>query len=633
MISNKYINIIIAIIMTLSMIFAGILVAIDTSTYDSNNSSEITQPEYITELFNKDEVMEINIDIDEELWNELINNAMSEEYYNANITVNGETYYNVGLRAKGNTTLSQIASDDTTDRYSFKVKFDEYINEQTLKGLEKLALNNMMQDTTYMKEYLSYDLLNKMGISTPAFQYANITLNGEPWGLYLAIEVMEESYIERYYGSSKGNLYKPETTNLAGADRVNIGAIGGIDEPNKNTINFQDEDRNKDIGMPNDEVNKNNKEFNNEENLKSPPPKPEMGNGTQGQDMDGINGPPGQNSEDKNDNVPNMQQDKPMNGAMGRNVGGADLVYSGDEQSNYSTIFEGAIFNHTSEEDYDRVIAMIKSLNEDIDNIEQYLDVDEVLRYFAVNTFLVNLDSYVCNMKHNYYLYEQEGVFSILPWDYNLSFGGFQSGSASNAINFPIDNPVSDSLESSPLIGKLLEVEKYKEMYHKYLNEIVENYINSGVFTNTVSDIDKLIGEYVKNDATAFYTYDEYTASISELITFGIDRAKSISAQLEGTQPTTSTGNISTNLNLAALGSQGGGDRVGNKGEIPDENMPKDFNMENAKEDNREKSFSPQDTYGDTSIKSSLITYAISTGGIIIALLIVLNFKRKKYHI
>lgn len=563
--------------MTLSLALAGVMATIDMSTVEANATEKTTQPEYITNLFNKDDIMEIDIDIDEKLWNELADNAMEEEYYSANITINGETYYNVGLRAKGNTTLSQIANDDTTDRYSFKVKFDEYIDGQTLKGLEKLALNNMMQDTTYMKEYLSYDLLNKIGVSTPAFQYASITLNGEPWGLYLALEVMEESYIERYYGTTDGNLYKPETTNMA-----------------------------------------------------------------------------------KN-NMP-MEQGKEINGPMGRNTGGADLVYSGDEHSNYSTIFENAIFDYTNEEDYDKIIAMIKSLNEDINNIEKHLDLDEVLRYFAVNTFVVNLDSYASNMKHNYYLYEQDGICSILPWDYNLAFGAFQGGSASNVINFPIDNPVADSLESSPLIGKLLEVEEYKEKYHEYLNEIVQGYVNSGVFTETINNIDNLIGDYVKNDATAFYTYDEYVASIPELITYGVDRAKSISAQLSGSQSSTCTGNMATNLNLSALGSQGGGGNREGK-DIP-QDMKENNNTEkgmgigekpNNMQNNPEKGApqgnfmpgnnpggvnrenSPNNIRGNTSngtnIKSNLIIYGICLLGVIAAIIVVLRFKRKKYHV
>ncbi len=563
--------------MTLSLALAGVMATIDMSTVEANATEKTTQPEYITNLFNKDDIMEIDIDIDEKLWNELADNAMEEEYYSANITINGEIYYNVGLRAKGNTTLSQIANDDTTDRYSFKVKFDEYIDGQTLKGLEKLALNNMMQDTTYMKEYLSYGLLNKMGVSTPAFQYASITLNGEPWGLYLALEVMEESYIERYYGTTGGNLYKPETTNMA-----------------------------------------------------------------------------------KN-NMP-MEQGKEINGPMGRNTGGADLVYYGDEHSNYSTIFENAILDYTNEEDYDKIIAMIKSLNEDINNIEKHLDVDEVLRYFAVNTFVVNLDSYASNMKHNYYLYEQDGICSILPWDYNLAFGAFQGGSASNVINFPIDNPVGDSLESSPLIGKLLEVEEYKEKYHEYLNEIVQDYVNSGVFTETINNIDNLIGDYVKNDATAFYIYDEYVASIPELITYGVDRAKSISAQLSGSQSSTSTGNMATNLNISALGSQGGGgNREGNDipKDIKENNNPergmgigeKPNNMQNNLEKgapqgtfkpgnnpgdiNRENSLNNMrgNTSNDTNIKSNLIIYCICLLGIISAIIVALRFKRKKYHV
>ena len=54
------------------------------------------------------------------------------------------------------------------------------------------------------------------GVATPACSYANIKINGEQWGLYLAVEVMEESFIERHFGSVDGNLYKPESTDAMG---------------------------------------------------------------------------------------------------------------------------------------------------------------------------------------------------------------------------------------------------------------------------------------------------------------------------------------------------------------------------------------------------------------------------------
>ena len=48
-----------------------------------------------------------------------------------------------------------------------------------------------------------------------------------------------------------------------------------------------------------------------------------------------------------------------------------------------------------------------------------------MLRYMALNTSLVNLDSYTGN-GHNYYCYEQAGVFTLIPWDLNEAFGNFK---------------------------------------------------------------------------------------------------------------------------------------------------------------------------------------------------------------
>lgn len=545
MISNKYINAIIATLTAIAILFTT-LFCINTkniSTITTNTSNSFT---YVNTVFTKEKVTQINIEVDEDNWNYLLENATKEEYINANITVNGTKYYNVGIRAKGNSSLSSVANDDTTDRYSFKVKFDKYVDGQTLDGLSKIALNNIISDATYMKEYLSYDLLEKMGVPTPAFAFTNIKLNGEEWGLYFAVEVIEEEFIERNYGSLSGNLYKPEGNEIGGKDN-NEGM-----KPNMN---------NKQAG----------------ENFAPP----NMGNG----DNDGNFAPPNMNNEQDGQNLPPSGMDNEENkenltsdinentdsqenenfkdngfrggmigGGMGSSNGG-NLVYTDDNVDSYSDIFNNEIFKTTSESDENKVVEMLKNLN-DGTNLEEYLNVDEILKYFAVNTFLVNLDSYASNMKHNYYLYERNGVFEILPWDYNLSFGAFNIGNASKAINFPIDSPVTDSLENSPLIGKLLEVDEYKEKYHEYLQQIVD-YVNSGIYENTISTVNTLISNYVKNDPTAFYTYEEYISSLPELINFGKDRVKSISAQLYGNQPSTSYGTIETTVNLNSLGSNG----------------------------------------------------------------------------
>ncbi len=592
MISNKHFNKLVSILMIIAVSFSLILIALPKS---STSTTYIEQPDYVTTIFDDDKVIEINIEMDETAWQEMLDNASAEEYTAANITVNGTTYNNVAIRPKGNSSLSQLVMDDTTDRYSFKIKFDEYVDGQTLDGLSKLVLNNNMADATYMKEYLSYKLLNSLGVPTPECAYAHITVNGEEWGLYLAVEPIEEEFIARNYGSTDGNLYKPESDSVAIGDKNSQDNIKNdsdfspnqIDESqnlNSNTENSNDQMQvppymnNGDTSEQQMQLPPNMNSGNASNQQMQTPPNMNSGDSSEQQ----IQDPPNMNSEYNTNqlqipsdinNTDNNSIEKPSNmpngigggmgGGIGGNSNGSDLVWNGDDISNYSAIFDNAIFKTTDSDDYTKILDMIEHLDS-MEDIESYLDVDEVLRYFAVNTFLVNLDSYVSNMNHNYYLYENDGIVSILPWDYNLSFAGFQAGSASNAINFPIDSPVSNNLEDNPLIANLLEVDEYKELYHQYLNDIVENFINNGTYETLITKIDSLISDYVKNDATAFYTFDEYEDAVSNLLTFGYDRATSIAAQLDGTQPSTTTGTIGTTVDLAAMGQQGGGNDKGN---------------------------------------------------------------------
>ncbi|MDO5847540.1 MAG: CotH kinase family protein, partial [Methanocorpusculum sp.] len=259
-----------------------------------------------------------------------------------------------------------------------------------------------------------------------------------------------------------------------------------------------------------------------------------------------------------------------MPGGFGGSSGGADLVYTDDSLSSYSAIFDNAIFSRTDTKASEkRVITALKHLKEGTD-LETYIDVDKVLRYFAANTAIVSLDSYVGSTTHNYYLYENNGKLSMIPWDYNDAIGF--STDASGAVNFPIDTPVGSGIELSnrPMIGSLLAVDSYKEVYHSYLRQIAEQFLSD---TARIDKIDALINEYVKNDPTAFYTYEEYQNSLPQLKKFFELRAKSILGQLDGTIPSTREGQNADksalipvdDLDFSALGSFSMGGR-GNRG-------------------------------------------------------------------
>ena len=162
--------------------------------------------EYESALFDHRQIISVNIIMDEDEWQDMLDNAASEEYYKCDAVINGTTFYSVGIRPKGNTSLSSIVNDPTTDRYSFKLEFDKYVDGQTCFGLDKLVLNNNYADSTNMKEAIVYDMFDYLGADSSLYNYAKISVNGEYWGVYLALEAVEDSFLLRNYGVSSGGL-------------------------------------------------------------------------------------------------------------------------------------------------------------------------------------------------------------------------------------------------------------------------------------------------------------------------------------------------------------------------------------------------------------------------------------------
>ena len=160
-------------------------------------------------IFKKDGVIDIKVEIPEEDFKNMLADPLAEEYKTADVTVNGTTIKNVGFRTKGNLTLRSVANSDS-DRYSFRIKLDKYVDGQNLLGLDEFVVNNMYADPSYMREYLSYEALKEIGADVPETVFANVYVNGELYGFYLCVEAIDDSFLERNFGDNDGNLYKQE---------------------------------------------------------------------------------------------------------------------------------------------------------------------------------------------------------------------------------------------------------------------------------------------------------------------------------------------------------------------------------------------------------------------------------------
>ena len=163
------------------------------------------------------------------------------------------------------------------------------------------------------------------------------------------------------------------------------------------------------------------------------------------------------------------------------------LQYIDDNPDSYPGIFENAKFK-VSEADQKRVIEALKTLSTG-ENLETAVNVDEVLRYFTVQVFVMNWDSYLGHTGHNYFLYEENGILSILPWDYNLAFGTYALGMTDPIkdpnilINYPINTPAEgEVMLNRPLYHNLMKHDEYFARYHAYFDKLLSEYFESGRF-------------------------------------------------------------------------------------------------------------------------------------------------------
>ena len=525
MISYKYITKIIGVMMAAAVMFCFWMMAFSQEAVETLGG--VREPmAYESALFDTDQVIQIDIQMTEEKWEEMLENAMAEEYYPCDVLVNDRKIYNVGIRPKGNTSLSSIAQNPDSDRYSLKLEFDHYVDGQTCFGLDKLILNNNYADPTNMKEAVIYDMYQYLGADASLYNYAEISVNGEYWGVYLALEAVEGSFLLRNYGTEEGALYKPDGMNMGGGN--GNGGHGGEsprpggkgDADGKGWPQRKDENGAQDIAEAG-------KVQESETGASSDGEMPDFADGGEFDfaDVEGMK-------------PPDMRE-LPGGGPSMGGENGANLNYTDDDIDSYSDIWEGEITD-TGKADHSRVVTALKQISEGME-LEKYLDVDNILKYMAVHAFSVNMDSLSGNMAHNYYLYEYNGMLNVLPWDYNLSFGGMNQGRESGAdgvINDAVDTP----FEGTAFFDALLENEEYLARYHEYLRELSQAYVLDGRFETVYTRIRNRISKLVETDPTALYSYEAYEAAAKMLYQAVMLRAESVKGQIDGTIPATDEG-------------------------------------------------------------------------------------------
>ena len=152
-------------------------------------------------MFDLSQVHQVDITMTDEAYNSLASSPYT--YVSADVSYHGTVVSNVGVRIKGR--LGSLRS--ISQKPALKVNIDAFVDNQNLFGLEELNLNNMVQDSAQVHDFLAYALYNALGVAAPRVGYVWVTINGSDYGLYIHVESYTDPFLERNFDEPDGNLY------------------------------------------------------------------------------------------------------------------------------------------------------------------------------------------------------------------------------------------------------------------------------------------------------------------------------------------------------------------------------------------------------------------------------------------
>ena len=369
--------------------------------------------------------------------------ARDPMYVSASIRADGKLWEHVGMRYKGNSSLT-ASWQQGIRKLPFRLDFNKYSAEfpatkgQRYFGFGELTFASNWSDASYSRELLAGEVFRDRGVPAARAAFYRVTLDkGDGkgpiyMGLYTAVEDPSDVMMAQVYGDGSGNLYKPDGTAAA-------------------WTKFD------------------------------------------------------------------------------------------------ATAFEKK--NNSKEPDFSDIQAALAALHADRSDaatwragLEKTLNVEAYLKHLAVNSAIVNWDSYG-QMAHNYYLYAvpSDGKrLNWIPWDFNLSMQPSTTTGAGKAagIGTGLSLSLSEVSSSWPLIRFLLDDAKYRASYRQHLAVAVLGAFESAAFAKRVQQLHDMIAVHVtgaKGEQAPYSTLSsasEFDASVQVLVDHAKARAVAVAAEL-----------------------------------------------------------------------------------------------------
>lgn len=376
------------------------------------------------DFYDVNHIPEIRITFTQSNWDEILDSLYvegNEDRLSASLVIDGTSLEKVGVRYKG---FSSASVNRTKN--PFNIDLDFAIGNQEYQGISKIKLSNVIQDPSFVREVLSYEIARKY-MPASRSNFANVYVNDVLMGLYSNVEAVNKDFMEDHFGSRDLALIKGNPEEL---------------------------------------------------------------------DFDGEN-------------------------SDFSNVHGTDV-------NSYHPFYE-----LKSDFGWDEFYHLIDTLNDHPEHIENILNVDQTLWMHAFNYALINFDSYV-GYAQNFYFYRSEnGLWSPILWDLNMSFASFRFSDASlywDGFNIaqaktmdPLQHHNSVSVYPRPLLRQLFANATYRRMYLAHLRTIMQENFDNQDYAARAMFMQNKIDASVQADTNKFYSYADFQNNLTSTVTDLID--------------------------------------------------------------------------------------------------------------
>ena len=185
-----------------------------TTTTTTEPSAETSTSAATAAVFDSSTVHTISVQVDEATLTEMIQTYLdtgAKDWFKATVTIDGQTFEEVGIKLKGNSSLRGITLDTPAQELPLRIRLDKYVEGQSIDGYSDFTVRSNNSETA-LNEAVSLSLLSEAGLASEQAISVRFSVNGGDEQLRLVVQNLDDTWVTQNFPDAGADsvLYKSE---------------------------------------------------------------------------------------------------------------------------------------------------------------------------------------------------------------------------------------------------------------------------------------------------------------------------------------------------------------------------------------------------------------------------------------